>query len=39
MRMTTDAIVLERNKRSATISWGFAKEKAAQKFPTLYGVN
>jgi hypothetical protein len=31
--------VNERNQRIAKIRWGFTKEKAAQKFPKLYGVN
>jgi hypothetical protein len=39
MRATVDAIVKERNDRSAKISWGFTKERAQKKFPTLYGTN
>jgi len=34
-----DPIVAERNGRYATISWSFTKEKAREKFPTLYTEN
>jgi len=36
---TITAIVKERNGRTATIQWGFTKEKAQKKFPVLYGIN
>ena len=36
MKKTIAGIVTERNGRSATIMWGFTKEKARLKFPTLY---
>jgi DDE superfamily endonuclease len=36
MKKTLAGIVTERNGRSATIMWGFTKEKARLKFPTLY---
>jgi transposase len=39
MKKVTATIVRERNKRSAKLSWGFTKEKATQKFPTLYSTN
>lgn len=39
MRTAVDAIVTERNGRHATISWGFTKTKACEKFPTLYGTD
>ena len=39
MQKIVSAIVDERNGRSATISWGFTKERTALKFPTLYGEN
>lgn len=39
MKKTVGAIVAERNARTATIAWGFTKEKARLKFPTLYGVD
>jgi transposase len=39
MNSTKDAIVSERNARRATLSWGFTKEKAQEKFPALYGMN
>jgi transposase len=39
MRRVADAIVKERNARQATISWGFTKVKAREKFPMLYTKN
>lgn len=36
MKKTITMIVAERNGRTATITWGFTKEKARLKFPTLY---
>ena len=36
MRRIADAIVRERNGRSAKIAWGFTKTKAREKFPLLY---
>jgi hypothetical protein len=36
MQRMASAIVSERNGRNATITWGFTKERAALKFPTLY---
>lgn len=39
MRRVADGIVLERNGRSATISWGFTQAKAQKKFPALYTIN
>ena len=36
MREIVAGIVHERNTRSARISWGFTKEKARERFPTLY---
>ena len=39
MKKTVAAIVAERNTRTARISWGFTKEKAREKFPSLYGTN
>ena len=39
MKKVAAAIVTERNTRRARISWGFTKEKALLKFPTLYGIN
>jgi transposase len=39
MNRVKDAIVAERNGRRATISWGFTKAKAREKFPALYSMN
>jgi hypothetical protein len=39
MNETVAAIVGERNGRRARISWGFTKERAREKFPTLYTAN
>jgi hypothetical protein len=39
MREIVAGIVEERNTRSARIAWGFTKEKAVLKFPTLYTKN
>lgn len=39
MRTIVRTIVRERNNRCATISWGFTKTRAQEKFPTLYGTN
>ena len=39
MRKIVTGIVAERNMRHAHITWGFTKEKAGRKFPTLYGIN
>jgi transposase len=36
MRTVVNAIVNERNTRSAKITWGFTKAKARRKFPVLY---
>jgi hypothetical protein len=36
MQKIANAIVAERNGRSAVIRWGFTKEKARLKFPMLY---
>lgn len=36
MQHIADAIVIERNTRSAKITWGFTKAKAREKFPVLY---
>lgn len=36
MKKVVTAIVTERNTRHARIAWGFTKEKAERKFPTLY---
>ena len=36
MKKKVAEIVAERNGRSALITWGFTKEKAVLKFPTLY---
>lgn len=39
MQRITNAIVRERNMRQATITWGFTKTKAREKFPALYSGN
>lgn len=39
MKAAADAIVAQRNARKATISWGFTKEKAREKFPVLNTMN
>ena len=39
MRRVADAIVHERNARSARINWTFTKAKAQKKFPALYSIN
>lgn len=39
MKRIATAIVAERNTRHARISWGFTKETARLKFPTLYTEN
>jgi hypothetical protein len=39
MKKTVTEIVAERNTRIARISWGFTKERAREKFPTLYTAN
>jgi hypothetical protein len=39
MQKIADDIVEERNERCAKITWGFTKEKAKLKFPTLYSMN
>jgi hypothetical protein len=39
MKKVVTAIVAERNTRHARITWGFTKEKAERKFPTLYSMN
>jgi hypothetical protein len=36
LQRTAEAIVTERNGRCAKITWGFTKEKATLRFPTLY---
>jgi len=39
MERIVDDIVAERNGRRAVIGWGFTKEKARVKFPTLYSMD
>jgi len=39
VKQVTEAIVAERNRRHATISWSFTKAKAQEKFPALYMEN
>lgn len=39
MTRIANAIVAERNARTATIRWGFTKAKAQERFPALYGGN
>lgn len=39
MRRVVDAIVTERNGRSAKLGWSFTHEKAREKFPVLYTMN
>lgn len=36
MKKNVQEIVTERNTRHARLSWGFTKENAREKFPTLY---
>lgn len=39
LQKLAEQIVAERNGRCAKINWGFTKEKAQIKFPTLYSMN
>jgi hypothetical protein len=39
LEKTLASIVSERNTRRACITWGFTREKAKGKFPTLYSMN